>query len=148
MAVCATTSFARSTTSVSSPAPCRRPRRISTASSIRPTRRKTSNDGRGAYLHVNCSGCHVEAGGGNAKMELALPTPREKMNLLSARPQHDIFGINNAMLVAPGAPERSVLLHRLARRGRGQMPPLVTNRVDDGAVRLFRDWIASLKPEL
>src|SRR5438874_1894112 len=70
------------------------------------------------------------------------------MNLLSARPQHDIFGINNAMLVAPGAPERSVLLHRLARRGRGQMPPLVTNRIDEGAVRLFRDWIASLKPEL
>jgi uncharacterized repeat protein (TIGR03806 family) len=101
-----------------------------------------------AYLHVNCSVCHVEAGGGNAKMELALPTPREKMNLLGARPQHDIFGISNAMLVAPGAPDRSILLHRLSQRGRGQMPPLVTNRVDEDAVRLFRDWIASLKPEM
>ena len=78
-----------------------------------------------AYLHVNCSVCHVEAGGGNARMELALSTPREKMNLLSARPQHDTFGITNAMLVAPGAPEQSVLLHRLSVRGRGQMPPLV-----------------------
>jgi uncharacterized repeat protein (TIGR03806 family) len=99
------------------------------------------------YLHVNCSVCHVEAGGGNAKMELGLSTPREKMNLLSARPQHDTFGISNAMLVAPGAPDHSVLVHRLGRRGRGQMPPLVTNRVDEGAVRLFRDWIARLKPE-
>jgi uncharacterized repeat protein (TIGR03806 family) len=101
-----------------------------------------------AYLHVNCSVCHVEAGGGNAKIELGLLAPREKMNLLGARPQHDIFGIGNAMLVAPGAPERSILLHRLSRRGRGQMPPLVTNCVDEDAVRLFRDWIASLKPEM
>jgi uncharacterized repeat protein (TIGR03806 family) len=100
-----------------------------------------------AYLHVNCSVCHVEAGGGNAKMELGLSTPREKMNLLSARPQHDTFGITNAMLVAPGAPEQSVLLHRLSVRGRGQMPPLGTNRVDDGAVTLFREWITQLKPE-
>ncbi len=100
-----------------------------------------------AYLHVNCSVCHVEAGGGNAKMELGLATPRDRMNLLAARPQHDTFGLADAMLVAPGAPERSVLVHRLSRRGRGQMPPLCSNRVDETAVRLVRDWIASLKPE-
>ncbi len=100
-----------------------------------------------AYLHVNCSSCHVEAGGGNAKMELALPTSREKMNLIGARPQHDTFGLSNAMLVAPGEPGRSVLLHRLSRRGRGQMPPLVSNRVDEGAVRLMGEWIAGLKPD-
>jgi putative heme-binding domain-containing protein len=51
------------------------------------------------------------------------------------------------MLVAPGDPGRSVLLHRLSHRGRGQMPPLVTNRVDERAVTLLRDWIAQLKPE-
>jgi uncharacterized repeat protein (TIGR03806 family) len=98
------------------------------------------------YLHVNCSVCHVEAGGGNARMQLALATPRDKMDLLGARPQHDSFGINSAMLVAPGAPERSVLLRRLSQRGRGQMPPLVSNHVDQVAVKLFRDWIARLKP--
>jgi uncharacterized repeat protein (TIGR03806 family) len=98
------------------------------------------------YLHVNCSVCHVEAGGGNAKMELGLATPRDKMNLVGARPQHDTFGKNDAMLVAPGAPERSILLHRLSTRGRGQMPPLVTNRVDATAVKLMREWIAGLKP--
>ncbi len=99
------------------------------------------------YLQVNCSVCHVEAGGGNAQMLLALTTPRDKMNLLSARPQHDTFGINNAMLVAPGDPDRSVLLYRVSRRGRGQMPPLVSNRVDEGAVSLIREWIAQLKPD-
>jgi uncharacterized repeat protein (TIGR03806 family) len=99
------------------------------------------------YLHVNCSVCHVEAGGGNSMMELGLPTPREKMRLVGARPQHDTFGIADAMLVAPGDPSRSVLIHRLSRRGRGQMPPLVSNRVDEQGVALLRAWIASLKPD-
>ncbi len=97
------------------------------------------------YLHVNCSVCHIEAGGGNARMQLSLSTPRDKMELVKSRPQHGTFGIASAMLVAPGAPERSVLLHRLSRRGRGQMPPLVSNHVDQAAVRLFREWIAKLK---
>ena len=99
-----------------------------------------------SYLHVNCSVCHVSAGGGNARMELALSTPREKMELVEARPQHDTFGIPNAMLVAPGEPDRSVLVHRLSHRGRGQMPPVVSRRVDEPAVALVRQWIAGLKP--
>jgi len=99
-----------------------------------------------AYLEVNCSVCHVEAGGGNAKIQLAFTTPLDKMSLIDARPQHDTFGINNAMLVAPGEPKRSVLLHRLSTRGRGQMPPLVTNQVDTEAVEVIQAWIAQLKP--
>ena len=100
-----------------------------------------------AYLHVNCSICHVENGGGNSKMSLSIATARERMNVVGARPQHDTFGIENAMLVAPGDPERSVLVHRLSRRGRGQMPPLVTCHVDERAVKLMRDWISQLKPD-
>ena len=100
-----------------------------------------------SYLHVNCSACHVEAGGGNAKMELGFATPPEKMNVLEARPQHDTFGIDNAMLISPGDAGRSILYQRLSRRGRGQMPPLVTAVVDERAVALFRDWILSLKPQ-
>ncbi|MBU6402279.1 MAG: c-type cytochrome, partial [Verrucomicrobia bacterium] len=99
-----------------------------------------------SYLHANCSVCHVGAGGGNSKLELAYSTPRDQMNLIEARPQHDTFGINNAMLVAPGDPERSILYQRLVRRGRGQMPPLVIATVDEQAVTLFRDWIRALPP--
>jgi len=99
-----------------------------------------------SYLHVNCSTCHIAAGGGNARMELGLSTPREKMELIEARPQHDTFGIANAMLVAPGEPDRSVLVERLSRRGRGQMPPLALHRIDKNAVVLMREWIAGLKP--
>ena len=99
-----------------------------------------------SYLHVNCAGCHIQAGGGNARMQLEITTPREKMELVGARPQHDSFGLKDPMLVSPGRPDSSVLLHRLSRRGPGQMPPLVSQRVDTRAVTLFRDWIASLTP--
>jgi uncharacterized repeat protein (TIGR03806 family) len=100
-----------------------------------------------SYLHVNCSVCHVAAGGGNARMELSRATAPEKMELVEARPQHDTFGIANAMLVAPGDPQRSVLIHRLARRGRGQMPPLASARVDERGVELMRTWIAGMTPK-
>src|SRR5881397_3110080 len=69
------------------------------------------------------------------------------MNVFGARPQHDPFGIDNAMLISPGDPERSILFQRVSRRGRGQMPPLVTTVVDERAVALFRDWIRDMKPE-
>jgi putative heme-binding domain-containing protein len=99
-----------------------------------------------AYLHVNCSACHMQAGGGNSQMELTWNTARDQLNLIGARPQHDTFGIANAMLVAPQDPDRSVLVQRLSRRGPGQMPPLVSRQVDVRAVRLFREWISQLQP--
>ena len=51
--------------------------------------------------------------------------------------------------IAPGHPERSVLLYRLAHRGEGtgQMPQLATNSVDRQAVQLFEQWIRTLTPE-
>lgn len=97
-----------------------------------------------SYLHVNCSCCHVEAGGGNARMELEFTRDLQDMRLISARPQHATFGIANAMLVAPGMPDRSVLLQRVSRRGAGQMPPLFSRTVDQTAVQLLRSWIDSM----
>ena len=80
-------------------------------------------------------------------MELGFTTRREEMSLIGARPQHDTFGIADAMLIAPGDPGRSILHQRLSRRGRGQMPPLVITTVDEQAVALFRDWIGAMKPD-
>ena len=80
-------------------------------------------------------------------MILSLGTKSEEMQVIGARPQHDTFGIANAMLIAPGNPDRSILFQRLSRRGRGQMPPVVSSTVDEQAIALFRDWIRGLKPE-
>ena len=97
-----------------------------------------------SYLHVNCSTCHVKEGGGNALLELGLTTPAGKMHLIDEAPLHDRFDIPDARLVAPGAPERSVLYRRILRRGTGQMPPLVSTEVDRKAVEMIADWIRGL----
>ena len=99
-----------------------------------------------SYLASNCAQCHVMAGGGNAQIELGFATPLKEMKLVDVKPQHHTFGLPEARLIAPGHPERSVLLHRISHRGEGHMPPLSTNVVDEGAVELMREWIRSLKP--
>ncbi len=100
-----------------------------------------------SYLHANCAICHVDAGGGNAQIQLEYFTPLAKMKLLDEPPLHHKFDLTDPRIIAPGHPERSILLTRLSRRGpsTGQMPQLGTSLVDQKAVELFREWITSLK---
>ncbi len=97
-----------------------------------------------SYLQANCAHCHVDAGGGNAQFDAEFSTPLEKMKLLDVPPVHHRFDLPDARLVAPGHPERSILLHRLAKRGPGQMPQLATSLIDEQAVKLVEEWIKSL----
>ena len=99
-----------------------------------------------SYLHTNCSSCHVEAGGGNANMQLEIGRTLEQMGAVDERPRHATFGITDAMLIAPSAPESSIVHARMSRRGPGQMPPLGTDVVDHAGVKLIDRWIRSLKP--
>ncbi len=99
-----------------------------------------------SYLQSNCAHCHVWAGGGNSAIDLHVNTPLVKMKLVGERPLHDRFGIADALLVAPGAPERSILYHRVATQGRGRMPPLSSSVVDEQAAALLRDWVRGMKP--
>ena len=98
-----------------------------------------------AYLHANCSHCHVEAGGGNAQMSLDYSTPLDKTKLIGVKPLHHSLDVADPRIVEPGQPDRSVLLRRISRRGPNQMPPLASNVLDEPAVKLLRDWIESLK---
>ena len=98
-----------------------------------------------SYLHANCAQCHVQAGGGNSQIELAFTTTLEEMKLVEENPLHHNFDIGDARLVARGDPARSVLLHRVSTRGRGQMPQLATSIVDENAVKLLTDWIRQLQ---
>lgn len=98
-----------------------------------------------SWLHANCASCHVEAGGGNAAMELEFVTALDKMRILDVKPLHQNFAMPDAKLVAPGDPARSVLLKRIGLRGPHQMPPLSSNRVDERGVALMKEWIESLK---
>ncbi len=105
---------------------------------------KPLEDRARAYLHSNCAICHQWAGGGNAAIDLLSGTKLDKMKLIDEPPLHNKFEITNARLIAPGEPQRSVLLHRMRLRGRGQMPPLASALVDEPAVQLLEGWIRSL----
>jgi hypothetical protein len=100
-----------------------------------------------SYLHSNCSQCHVEAGGGNAAMELEFTKKLDEMKIINVKPIHDTFGIKDAKLVAPGHPERSVLLHRISHRDKGHMPPLASRVVDQQMVETIREWIRQMPEE-
>ena len=100
-----------------------------------------------SWLHANCSSCHVEAGGGNALMELEFTTALDKMRIANVAPVHTTFDIKDAKLLLPGSPEKSIIVHRLGLRGEktGQMPPLASSRVDEAGLALMREWVKSLE---
>lgn len=98
-----------------------------------------------SYLHANCAMCHVEAGGGNAAIDLEFFTALDKTRALDVTPLHATFDLKNPRLIAPGDSDRSVLLHRMKIRGSGQMPPLASGVVDEQGVDLMRKWIAQIK---
>jgi glucose/arabinose dehydrogenase len=104
-----------------------------------------------SYLQANCACCHVPAGGGNAQIDLEYRTTYatrglDVMKAVGEKPLHASFDLPDARLIAPGAPERSVLFARISRRGPSQMPQLGTDLVDERAVALLREWIESLAP--
>lgn len=98
-----------------------------------------------SYLHSNCAQCHVQAGGGNSEISLEFSKSLEEMKMVDLPPLHHRFDIPGARLVAPGDPDRSVLLHRMATRDRGKMPQLATSVVDRQAVELIREWIRRME---
>ncbi|HLX59793.1 MAG TPA: PQQ-dependent sugar dehydrogenase [Planctomycetota bacterium] len=98
-----------------------------------------------SYLHANCAHCHTESAGGNSLMDLDFKAERGNEHLINATPQHHLFGITNAKLVAPGDPARSVLLHRMHIREAGQMPQLATSIPDEQAVKLIEEWILQMQ---
>jgi glucose/arabinose dehydrogenase len=109
---------------------------------VDPYDRKADLDKRArSYLHANCAQCHVEAGGGNALFNLEFTVKPEAMKVFDVRPVHNTFGLADARLIAPGHPERSVLLHRVSHREQGHMPPLATSMVDSRALEMLREWI-------
>jgi glucose/arabinose dehydrogenase len=100
-----------------------------------------------SYLHANCSCCHIGAGGGNSRIMFDFSTPTPDTQAIDQKPMHATFDLTDARIVAPGAPERSILHYRLSRRGQAQMPPLGSAVVDEAAVDLVRRWIESLPTE-
>ena len=96
------------------------------------------------YLHVNCSICHVDDGGGNSYIVLAYGTKPDGTKAIGGRPVQGTFGIADAMIIAPGEPERSVLSYRMASLGGARMPRIGSRVVDQQALDLLDAWISRM----
>ena len=131
---CATISSGRSITLASSRARCpRRPKDLEKLVDPRDSSQDLELRAR-TYLHVNCSVCHVEAGGGNSRMQLALATPREKMELIERARSTTRSASRARCWSLPALRSARSCFIASSQRGRGQMPPLVSNHVDEAAV--------------
>ncbi len=97
-----------------------------------------------AWLDVNCAMCHQPNGPGNAAIDLRVGTPLSETGLVNAAPSQGDLGIENALIVAAGEPDRSILVHRVETLGDGRMPNIGSHRVDAEGAALLRAWIESL----
>lgn len=102
------------------------------------------NERARSYLHVNCSHCHQFGAGGTADLELRYEIPLDQIKTLGVRPVQGTFDLPGAQILAAGDPYRSVLFYRVSKLGRGRMPHLGSEIVDDRGVRLLHDWIRQL----
>ena len=100
-----------------------------------------------AYLHLNCAHCHRTQGGGSVPMNAVYSADNKATRMLDERPSQGDFGIDDARVVAPGDPYRSVLLYRFAKLGPGHMPKLGGLEIDQQGATLLHDWIASLEKD-
>ena len=98
------------------------------------------NERARSYLHVNCSHCHRFGGGGSALFDMRKELALDKMNLVNTKPNLGDFGLDEAQLICAGDPNRSVVLYRMAKLGRGRMPHIGSDRVDVEGLKLIRQW--------
>jgi putative heme-binding domain-containing protein len=100
-----------------------------------------------SYLHVNCSVCHREAGGGAVRAFMNFDRPLKDSRMINERPVIGDLGLPEARVIATGDPARSVLLYRMTTAGRGHMPYLGGKLIDDAGILTIRDWVTSMPRE-
>lgn len=100
-----------------------------------------------SYLHANCSSCHRLNGGGVVPSLMNIDLALKEAKLIDTKPVQGDLGLPDGRIIAKGDPARSVLLYRMTTAGRGHMPYVGAELVDDRGVLLIRDWIASMKPK-
>ena len=98
-----------------------------------------------AWLDSNCASCH-RPGGAPSTFDARWDTPLAAQRIVNTKPANNV-GIENARLVAPGDPRRSLVWWRVQSTVPGErMPPLGHHTVDEAGAKLLSDWILTLKP--
>jgi hypothetical protein len=96
-----------------------------------------------SWLHVNCASCHMGEASG-ADMDLRVSMALTEMQVCNETPGKGDLGITNAALLAPGAPQTSILYRRAAGEPPARMPPVATALRDVQGVALLEAWITGL----
>jgi uncharacterized repeat protein (TIGR03806 family) len=104
----------------------------------------TLDDRARSYLHTNCAQCHRPGGPTPVDLDLRASTSIGLTNACGVQPVAGDVGIANALIVAPGEPERSALLARVMARDANAMPPLASVLVDAVGSALLHEWIAAM----
>lgn len=97
-----------------------------------------------AWLHTNCAQCHRPEGPGRGGLDLRYATSLASTGACDRPPTTGTLGITDARVIAPGAPERSVLLHRVRATDANRMPPISSGVVDAEGAALMERWIRAL----
>ncbi|WP_010585657.1 PQQ-dependent sugar dehydrogenase [Schlesneria paludicola] len=97
-----------------------------------------------SYLHANCAHCHRKWGGGNADFELQASIPVSQTMTVNTRPGQGRFNLTDPRILVPGEPQRSLILERMKLEGLGRMPHVASRVVDEKAIAILTEWIASL----
>lgn len=105
--------------------------------------KQSLNDRARSYLHANCAMCHHPGGNAIVSFFLRRDLPFDKLNTNKGT-GIGTFGIQDAKIIAPGDPHRSILLYRMAKLGYARMPYIGSQVVDSFGVPLIADWIRSL----
>ena len=77
-------------------------------------------------------------------MDLRFTTPLVETNACDASPRSGQVGVDDARLIAPGEPERSVVSIRMQSLGTTRMPLVGSHVVDADGKALVDAWILSL----
>ena len=101
------------------------------------------NDRARSYLHGNCSMCHHK--GGNAIVSFFLTRDLSFDQMITNKGTNiGTFGMQNAKIIVPGDPLRSVMMYRMSKLGYARMPYIGSQVVDSHGVSLIANWIQSL----
>jgi uncharacterized repeat protein (TIGR03806 family) len=97
-----------------------------------------------AYLHANCASCHRPEGTGQGPADLRATVPLGDMALCGQAPQEGSLGVDGAVLLDPGHPERSLVSLRMHTLDADRMPDVGSQVVDPVGVSVVDAWIRGL----
>lgn len=96
-----------------------------------------------AYLHASCASCHRPGGPTGLAMDLRFTTPIAATATCNVAPTRGTMGITDARLLAPGKPDKSLLVRRPRALDVWRMPPIASHVVDTTGTALLAAWVTS-----